>query len=263
MRPNFALTIGLCFATIAVLNGCVPYWQGKETEAEILALRGQVDHLVEAHRKQKSEFEEKVAEFSIRLDTMSKRLSDSVVSLRTNSANSGSHIDEMRALVQQLQGELAELRHRLPETGLVSSSLDGNRSPLPEDKRALFNFGARAFETANCVDAIRAFDRFATRFPKDPNTDNALTLMGECLNEQGQYREAVRTLSRIFSDFPNGEKVDDALYVMHVSLKESGRCKKAKECLQTLLENHPRSNRKTDAKKALKTLKKQCRSQSR
>ena len=167
MRPNFALIIGLSFATIAVLNGCVPYWQGKETEAEILALRAsQVDHLVEAHRKQKSEFEEKVADFSIRLDTMSKRLSDSVVSLRTNSANSGSHIDEMRALVQQLQGELAELRHRLPETGLGSSSLGDTRSPLPEDKRALFNFGARAFETANCVDAIRASRSFCNAVPK-------------------------------------------------------------------------------------------------
>lgn len=263
MRPKFAIAICFSFATIAVLNGCVPYWQGKETEAEVLALRGQVDHLVEAHRKQKSDFEGKIAEFSVRLDTMSKRLSDSVVSLRTNSANSGSHIDEMRALVQQLQGEIAELRHRLPGNGLVPSSVEGNRSPLPEDKRALFNFGARAFETGNCVDAIRAFDGFVTRFPKDPNTDNALTLMGECLNQQGQFREAVRALSRIFTDFPNGEKVDDALYVMHESLKASGRCAKAKECLQTLLENHPRSNRKAAAKKALKTLKKQCKPQSR
>ena len=143
-----------------------PVLARKETEAEILALRGQVDHLVEAHRKQKSEFEEKVAEFSIRLDTMSKRLSDSVVSLRTNSANSGSHIDEMRALVQQLQGELAELRHRLPETGLVSSSLDGNRSPLPEDKRALFNFGARAFETAQLCRRNSSLRSFRNAVPK-------------------------------------------------------------------------------------------------
>ena len=75
MRPKFAIVICFSFATVAVLNGCVPYWQGKETEAEVLALRGQVDHLVEAHRKQKSDFEEKIAELVREIDRCMKLLS--------------------------------------------------------------------------------------------------------------------------------------------------------------------------------------------
>ena len=103
------------------------------------------------------------------------------------------------------------------------------------DKRALFNFGARAFETGNCVDAIRAFDGLSPGFPGS-NTDNALTLMGECLNQQGQFRGCSRAQS-YFYGLSNGEKVDDALYVMHESLKASGRCAKAKSACRHYLKS--------------------------
>ena len=165
MRPNFALIIGLSFATIAVLNGCVPYWQGKETEAEILALQWSTIWSKLTVNK-KASLKKKLPSFSIRLDTMSKRLSELVVSLRTNSANSGSHIDEMRHWFSNCRVSLRNCAIVCPRPVLGLQVWASTRSPLPEDKRALFNFGARAFETANCVDAIQALRSFCNAVPK-------------------------------------------------------------------------------------------------
>ena len=104
-----------------------------------------------------------------------------------------------------------------------------------------------------------AFGAFADRYKKDANTDNALSMMGDCQNQQSHYRDALRTLKRILDDHPKGEKVDDALYLMHRSLVGLGKCKKAKTFLTSLISDHPRSNRLKAAKADLKTLKSTCR----
>ena len=247
-----------CLTLMCVLLsfGCVPYWHGKEMRSDILALRGQMDQLVDDHRNQKKEIQETVARVDKRLADLDKHLE----SLRTNSANSGSNLDEMRQTVQDLQGQLAELKFKL---GKQDRSIDGMSPPkmeaLPVGRKALFNYGARNFESGDCVNSIRAFTAFSERFPKDSNTDNALSYVGDCQNQQGQYRDALRTLKQIIDNFPIGEKVDDALFLMHQSLVGLGKCKKAKVFLKTMISDHPKSNRMKAAKAALKSFDKTCR----
>lgn len=237
-------------------TGCVTYWHGKEMRADILALRGQMDHLIEDHRKQKKDLETTTLRLQKRLAALDKHLE----SLRTNSANSGSNLDEMRQTVQDLHGQLAELKFKLGKQDRdISDMTPPKMEPLPTGRRALFNFGVKKFESDDCATSSRAFTAFADRFPKDSNTDNALSFIGDCQNRRGQYRDALRTLKQILDKFPKGEKVDDALFLMHKSLVGLGKCKKAKVFLKTVVTDHPKSNRIKSAKAALKNFDKTCR----
>ena len=72
--------------------------------SDILALRGQVEHLVEDHRAQKAALSKKLSALEKSLERLDRHLDKSIGNLRTTSANSGSTIDEMRQIVQDLRG---------------------------------------------------------------------------------------------------------------------------------------------------------------
>jgi TolA-binding protein len=245
---------------VTSLPGCVSHWHGREMRSDILALRGQMDQLVDAHRSQKKQLNETIKAFESRLNAIDKNVDRSIGNLRTTSANSGSTLDELRKMIQDFRGELAEIKFKNVQN---TQDLDGLKppksAPLPQGRRALFNFGAKHFEGGDCSNAIRAFEMFSQRFKTDANTDNALAMVGDCHIQQGHYRDALRTLKVILDDYPKGEKVDDALFLMHQSLVGLGKCKKAKAFLETLVSDHPKSNRIKPAKSALKALNKSCR----
>lgn len=227
--------------------------------SDILALRGQMDQLVDAHRAQKKDLAQTLKSFEERLERLDKHIEKSLGNLRTTNANSGSTLDELRQTIQDLRGELAEIKHKASQhSNEVNTIVPPKVAPLPQGRKALFNFGATHFESGECSTAIRAFGAFADRYKKDANTDNALSMMGDCQNQQSHYRDALRTLKRILDEHPKGEKVDDALYLMHRSLVGLGKCKKAKTFLTSLISDHPRSNRLKAAKADLKTLKATC-----
>ena len=245
--------------SLFMVSGCVSHWRGKEMRSDILALRGQMDQLVEAHRAQKKDLAQTLKSFENRLDRLDKHVEKSIGNLRTTNANSGSTLDELRQTIQDLRGELAEIKHKTAQHAKeVDAIAPPKLVPLPQGRRALFNFGATHFERGECATAIRAFGAFADQYKKDANTDNALSMMGDCQNQQGHYRDALRTLKRILDDHPKGEKIDDALYLMHRSLVGLGKCKKAKTFLTSLISDHPRSNRLKSAKADLKALKSTC-----
>ena len=244
---------------VTSLPGCVSHWHGREMRSDILALRGQMDHLIEAHRAQKKQLTDTVKTFETRLNAFDKHLDTSIGNLRTTSANSGSTLDELRKTIQDLRGELAEIKFKTVQQGHDVDGLKPPTSaPLPQSRRDLFNFGAKHFESGDCANAIRAFESFSTRFKRDANTDNALAMVGDCQIQQGHYRDALRTLKAILDEYSKGEKVDDALFLMHKSFLGLGKCKKAKIFIETLVSDHPKSNRIKAAKSALKTLKKTC-----
>ena len=257
ITPRMTLVTVLC----ALLSqGCVTHWQGKEMRSDILALRGQVEHLVEDHRAQKAALSKKLSALEKRLERLDRHLDKSIGNLRTTSANSGSTIDEMRQIVQDLRGELAEVKFKIErKQQQIDAIAPPNAEPLPSGRRALFTYGAKHFEKGDCAKSIRAFVAFADQFKTDSNNDNALAMVGECLNQQGEYREALRTLKVIIEKHPKGEKVDDALYLMHESLVALGKCSKAKMFLKQVLTQFPKSNRLKSTKKALKNLGKRCR----
>lgn len=255
---SFKLLITLLVLS-TVMPGCVSHWRGREMRSDILALRGQMDQLVEAHRAQKNQLSQTVKSFEKRLDAFDKHLDKSIGNLRTTSANSGSTLDELRKTIQDLRGELAEIKFKnIQQTQDVDGLTPPKSAPLPQSRRALFNFGAKHFESGDCSNAIRAFETFSKRFATDANTDNALAMVGDCQIQQGHYRDALRTLKVILDTFSKGEKVDDALFLMHKSFIGLGKCKKAKVFIETLVSDHPKSNRIKAAKAALKSLKKTC-----
>lgn len=227
--------------------------------SDILALRGQMDQLVDAHRTQEKRINETIKSFESRLNSIDKNVDRSIGNLRTTSANSGSTLDELRQMIQDFRGELAEIKFKNVQH---NQDLDGLKppksTPLPQGRRDLFNFGAKYFESGDCSNAIRAFESFSQRFKTDANTDNALAMVGDCQIQQGHYRDALRTLKVILDAHSKGEKVDDALFLMHQSFVGLGKCKKAKLFLETLVSDHPKSNRLKAAKSALKALKKTC-----
>ena len=244
---------------LSVVSGCVPYWQGKEMRSDMLALQGQMEILVDDHRKQKQDLAKELRVLQKRLEVLDGELAASIGRLRVTDANSGSSLDNVRQSMLDLKGQLAEIKFKLEQREReINETKPPTMEPLPKSRKALFNYGTKKFEADDCVNSIRAFDAFSKRFPKDSYTDNALSYIGECQNQQGEYRAALRTLRRIHDEFPKGEKVDDAIFLMHESFLGLGKCRKAKIFLENMLENHPKSNRFRAAEKALKSLEKRC-----
>ena len=147
---TFLLRFCLSLLLLVPLSGCVTHWHGKEMRSDILALRGQMDQLVDDHRKQKQELQGIVNKLENRLQALNKNLESSLGALRTNSANSGSNLDEMRQTVQDLRGQLAELKYKLAQQDRDLTSMSPPTSePLPKDRKALFNFASKRFEAGD------------------------------------------------------------------------------------------------------------------
>lgn len=252
-------------AILALLGGCTPFWKGREYEENITALQGQVETLTEGQRQQREQNDQKYAELQGRLAEVERRLGEAISQLQGGSADRGLEIEKLQQELRALRGELAEIRHKIDNSGPLGP-VGANPGPpapgappLPEDEDGLYRFGWERKRDGNCDDASRAFAQFVTKFPNSKQADNALFLLAECQTGKADFTGSVRSLQAIIKTYAQGDKTDDALLLMHDNFVSLGRCKDALPFLETVIADHPRSSRVAEAKKKLAETRKNCR----
>lgn len=244
------------------LTGCVPYWTGTEMKTEITALTGQVDQVVDDQRKIRETNQKTFADLEARVAKLEAELTGSLEALRSNSAEGGLALQQLREELAMLKGDIEKAKHEAaskPDDGLPTLTPPTGAAPLPANPADLYRYGYERKQANDCPEAIRAFVTLARSFPDYGRSDNGLALAAECQYVQQDYPGSLRTLKTITDKYPKGDKVDDALVLMHDNFVALGQCKQALLFLESMINDHPTSNRIDEARTKLRETKRNCR----
>lgn len=247
---------------LPALSGCVSYWKGQEMDAELKALQGQVEQLVEDQRTTRESHQKSLAGLDGRVAALEGELSQSLERLRSNSADSGLELQKLREELAAIKGEIETVKHKAasqPDDGLPVVSPPAGAPPLPDNPADLYRYGYERKRANDCPEAIRAFVKLARDFPDYGRSDNGLALAAECQYASQDYPGSLRTLKLITDKYPTGDKIDDALVLMHDNFVALGQCQQAVLFLETMIKDHPTSNRIDEARTKLRETKRACR----
>lgn len=247
---------------VPALSGCVTYWKGQEIDAELKALQGQVEQLVEDQRTTRESHQKTLASLDARVVALEGELEQSLARLRTSSADSGLELQKLRDELAAIKGEIETVKHKAasqPDDGLPAITPPAGAPPLPDNPAELYRYGYEAKQRNDCPEAIRAFVKLARSFPDYGRSDNGLALAAECQYASQDYPGSLRTLKLITDKYPTGDKVDDALVLMHDNFLALGQCKQAVLFLESMIKDHPTSNRIDEARTKLRETKRACR----
>ena len=240
-------------------TGCVSHWRGQDIESDVAALQGQVEQITESSRTARQKMRTQLNELNARLTEVEGRFEDAIDRIRTTIADRGLDLDEIRQQIAERRGKADELKGKLQEaaSGVHVPTIQG-APPLPETANELYRYGWDQKGAENCIEAIRAFATFVSKFSGNDRADNALYLMAECQFRAKNYTASVRSLQTILQKYPRGDKIDDGLLLMHDNFLALGRCKDAMPFLETLLADYPRSNRVRSARRKLARTRRKC-----
>ena len=252
----------LALAAVAQ-TGCVSYWRGQEIDAEIKAQQGQIEQINDGNRKNREKASRDQAALEGRIAELERKFNTAIEGLQTGSANNMAVIDQLRADLNSIRGEMAEMTHKLASeaNALAVEGVPVNAPgapPLPQDAVDLYKYGWGKRNENDCAEATRAFAEFARKFPTNDKADNALFLVAECQFQGKDNSHSINSLRTIMQKYPKGDKVDDALELMHDNFAALGKCKDGLPFLETLVADYPKSSRINAAKKKLADAKRTC-----
>ncbi|MBU0552230.1 hypothetical protein KKF91_04015 [Myxococcota bacterium] len=249
----------LALALALLSPGCVTYWQGQEMSAKQVALEARMDQLVDDQRAQREKMKTDLQGIIERFSALEQGVTSAIEGLRSNTADAGLIIDQLRAEIATLKGKLEEAKKvAAQEDGLPNVEQIPGAPQLPTDSLELYRYGYERRKAKDCPEAVRALIKFARSFPKDKMADNALYLVAICLNEEGKFADSLRVLDRIQKSYKSGDKVDDALVLMHDNFISLGQCKNAIPFLEILLNEHPTSKLAAEVEAKLKRTRRGC-----
>lgn len=247
---------------LPALSGCVSYWKGQEMDAELKALQGQVEQVVEDQRTTRESNQKTLASLDARVVALEGELKQSLDRLRTSSAEGGLELQKLREELAAIKGDIETVRHKAasqPDDGLPVVTPPAGAPPLPDNPAELYRYGYEAKQRNDCPEAIRAFVKLARDFADYGRSDNGLALAAECQYTSQDYPGSLRTLKLITDKYPTGDKVDDALVLMHDNFLALGQCKQAVLFLESMIKDHPTSNRIDEARSKLRETRRACR----
>jgi tol-pal system protein YbgF len=102
---------------------------------------------------------------------------------------------------------------------------------------------------------IQGFDTYLRGFGRTDFADDAQFYVGECRLGLKQTTEAIDAYNRVISNYPRGDRVPDAYYKRGMVLSEMGQIDRARESLEALIKLYPEEELARLAKQQLERLK--------
>ncbi|MEE2644492.1 MAG: outer membrane protein assembly factor BamD [Myxococcota bacterium] len=243
-----------------LLSGCVTHWRAREIEARILAQGEQIEQLKTLSEEENGRFKETLAHFARELESLQSGVVSSIDGLRRGSASDGQTLQDLQERLQQMSGQLSELRHELSKRPARPTQTGPQ---LPDSANELFLYAQSAAESARTPDEIRALLKFRERFPDDPRRETVLYSLAAAYYRQERSEEAFSTLQALLRGTMNPDhrktQVDEGLYLLHQVRLAQGRCRSAIETLTLLRRKYPQSEKSRQARQKLRQLKRSCR----
>ena len=243
------INITLSVFFITSLNGCVSHYRAQKIEDHLLVVDKKITQLREQQQKDQERIEAQLENINREFEAFQKQMRATIDNLRMGSANDGVNIDTLSKTLQELNGQMSELKHKYK---LLT------KEDLPETTEGLYDFSVEKLTTKNYKEAIRGFSHFADKYPNDMRADDSLYQLAEAYYAQRMYKETIDTLKRIIENYRDLEYADKSLMLLHEVYLKRNQCGLAMKTLKFLKANYPSSNQIRVVKRKLEELKSTC-----
>jgi tetratricopeptide (TPR) repeat protein len=173
-----------------------------------------------------------VEQLSAALKTITGRVDEQAVATRKSFA-------DQKLAVDQFGTDLRIVRERIDENTVritrLAQEIEGLRLAIPQ------------FPTAPSAAADPGGSRTDL-------ADDAQFYIGECRKSLNQPTEAIDAYNRVISNYPKGDRVPDAYYKRGIVLGETGQIDRARESLEILMKQFPETELSQLAKQQLDRL---------
>jgi tol-pal system protein YbgF len=237
---------------------------GDELRAEADARDRRIQQLEAESRRSKEEIDAKLRELQQVLD-------QATAVLKRGSADVGAQVEQMRDQVAKLEGESAELRHKLE---LLDQQFMAQRTQfdeqlakgkpgakelidpaqIPADRAAHYKAAYDAYQAADYDRARGLWREYLTRYPTDPKAGDAQYWIGATYTQQNKPATALGEYRKVIADHGKSNAVNVALYGMADAFYRLHACTDAKNALQALIKRKPDASLGDRARKLLKDL---------
>lgn len=238
-------------ALLAVLvSGCATRGSVREVQADLTAVRSELQALRRLHQDTAREVAQTAAEL--------RAIEDRLRELSAGTTAAGAEVSRLRTqlaaaedAIRKLQAELAARPTPAPPPAPEPAPREpAVRAPAAD---ALFQTALATFRAREHGQAVLEFLEFLARYPKHPLAASAQYWIGEAYFLQRDYRQALVEYQKVF-EHPGADGVaPDALLrigLCYERLREPGR---AAETWERLVREHPSSEAAAEARRLLKT----------
>ena len=119
----------------------------------------------------------------------------------------------------------------------------------------LFDTAMADFTVGQWALCIEGFETYLRGFGRTDMADDAQFYVGECRQRENKLTEAVDAYNRVISNYPKGDRVPDAYYKRGIVLSELGQVDRAVESFEMLMQQYPETDLARLAKQRLDALK--------
>jgi TolA-binding protein len=263
--PLIGTSSGAALAVLVLFGGgcLMTKSAGDELRAET---NQRIEQLEADSRRSKEEIDAKLRELQQVLD-------QATGVLKRGSADVGAQVEQMREQVARLEGESAELRHKLE---LLDQQFMAQRTQLdeqfakmkpgakeaidptqiPADKAGHYKAAYDAYQAADYDKARGLWREYLTRYPADSKAGDAQYWIGATYTQQNKPATALGEYRKVIAEYAKSNAVNVALYGMADAFYRLHACTDAKNALQALIKRKPEAALGDRAKKLLRDLEK-------
>jgi tol-pal system protein YbgF len=119
----------------------------------------------------------------------------------------------------------------------------------------LYDTAMADFTAGQWALCIEGFNTYLRGFGRTDYADDAQLYVGECYYHDGKRMEAIDAYNRVISNYPKGDRVPDAYYKRGITFSELGQTDRAVETLETLMKTFPEHDMARLAKQQVDRLK--------
>ena len=124
-----------------------------------------------------------------------------------------------------------------PAAAAPSVALAPGMSPQRLYSTALADFTAGQW--ALCIEG---FNTYLRSFARTDLGDDAQWYIGECYQQDGKFNDAIDAYNRVITNYPKGDRVPDAYYKRGIALGQMGQTDRARESFEILMKQFPETD---------------------
>jgi tol-pal system protein YbgF len=103
----------------------------------------------------------------------------------------------------------------------------------------LFDTAMSDYSVGQWALCIEGFETYLRGFGRTDLADDAQFYIGECQQRENKLTEAIDAYNRVISNYPRGDRVPDAYYKRGIVLSEQGQTDRARESFEILMKQFP------------------------
>ncbi len=272
-------------------TGCwVKRDEGKQMQADIIALQTQFEVISKAHAEEKAQLTKRLEEADKQIAELKLLIGEYRRVTGRNAADFGVELEQVKRLVTEMRGQIEVNEHRLgvieKRLKIIHEDLSSQRAEAqkreqekmeqeaakrkaeeeaakkklpdiirPKKKADFYKLAYSLVEAGQTRAARILFEEFLEKWPKDSYSDNALYWMGETYYAEGNFRKAALTFQQVRRKFPKGDKAPDSLLKLGYCFYSMKMYREALPFLKEFVQSYPRNPLAKKARKRIKEVK--------